>query len=70
MNKYRHTFNLLDGTEIVTESESRELCHITIGSETAFYVETEYALYTMPFFNVSYIETEEIDGEAEELCEE
>ena len=61
MHKYKHTFHLLDGEEIEAVSESPVICHITFGNETSFYVETVDILYTIPFFNVSYIETEETD---------
>lgn len=61
MDKYRHTFYLIDGREIVGYTENNGICHITFGSETAFYVENGEITYAIPFFSVSYIETEEMD---------
>lgn len=62
MYKYKHTFHLLDGTNIEAMAENEGICHITFGNETAFYVQTEDVCYTIPFFNVSFIETEELYG--------
>ncbi len=61
MDKYKHTFYLLDGTELVGYTETNGLCHITFGGETAFVVDDGESTYTIPFFSVSYIETEEME---------
>ena len=59
--KYRHTFYLISGEVFVTYSESRELTHITFGRETAFLASDGKKGYTIPFFSVGYVETEELD---------
>ncbi len=61
MDKYRHTFYLISGDPLEIETESRDLCHVTFGDETAFIVEGEHITYTIPFFSVGYIETEEME---------
>lgn len=59
-DKYRHTFYLISGEVLVTYSPSKELTHITFGNETAFLAGDERRYYTIPFFSVGYVETEEI----------
>ena len=61
MYKYTHTFHLLDGTEIVVKAENEGLCHISLGNEVAFIAYGDGVTYTIPFFNVSFIETEDIE---------
>lgn len=61
MAKYRHTFYLIDGKELSGYTEINGLCHITFGKETAFFLENEGVTYTIPFFSVGYIETEELE---------
>lgn len=58
--KYRHTFYLISGEVIVAYSSSKELSHITFGNETAFIASDDEKYYTIPFFSVGYVETEEI----------
>ena len=58
--KYRHTFYLINGEVLVAYSISKELTHITFGNETAFIASDNHKYYTIPFFSVSHIETEEI----------
>lgn len=60
MYKYTHTFHLLDGKEIVVKAENEGLCHISFGREVAFIAKGDDVTYTIPFFNVSCIETEEL----------
>lgn len=60
--KYRHTFYLINGEILVAYSASKELSHITFGNETAFIASNYNKYYTIPFFSVSHIETEEIGG--------
>lgn len=61
MAKYRHTFYLISGEVIVTYSESKELARVTFGRETAFLASDGEKEYTIPFFSVGYIETEELE---------
>lgn len=60
---YRHTFYLLSGEVIVAYSSSKELSHITFGKETAFLASDYKKYYTIPFFAVNYVETEEVSDE-------
>lgn len=59
-DKYRHTFYLISGEVIVAYSPNKELSHITFGNETAFLASDDRKYYTIPFFSVGYVETEEI----------
>ena len=59
-DKYRHTFYLISGEVIVAYSPNKELSHITFGNETAFLASDDHKYYTIPFFSVGYVETEEI----------
>ena len=59
--KYRHTFYLISGEIFVTYSDSKDLSHITFGRETAFLASDGKKEYTIPFFSVGYVETEELD---------
>jgi hypothetical protein len=59
-DKYRHTFYLVGGEVIVAYSSNKDLSHITFGNETAFFARDDHKYYTIPFFSVGYIETEEI----------
>lgn len=60
---YRHTFYLIDGTEKVSHSESAELGYMSFGREVAFIAYEDGLRYTIPFFSVGYIETEEVEDE-------
>lgn len=59
-DKYRHTFYLISGEVCVAYSESKEIAHITFGRETAFVASNGTITYTIPFFSVDRIETEEL----------
>jgi hypothetical protein len=59
-DKYRHTFHLISGEILVTYSPSKELAHVTFGKETAFFASNDDYSYTIPFFSVGYVDTEEI----------
>lgn len=60
MDKYIHTFYLISGEVIVAYSEAKEIAHITFGRETAFVASDDNVTYTIPFFSVDRIETEDI----------
>lgn len=59
-DKYRHTFYLLSGEVIVAYSPTKDLTHITFGRETAFLASDNDKYYTIPFFAVNYVKTEEL----------
>ena len=58
--KYRHTFYLHSGEVLVAYSKVKDLTHISIDGETAFIADNGVVQYTIPFFSVGYVETEEI----------
>jgi hypothetical protein len=58
--KYRHTFYLHSGEVIVTYSQVKDLTHLTFGEETAIIADDGKIQYTIPFFSIGYVETEEI----------
>ena len=60
LDKYRHTFYLIDGKALVTYSPSKELAHVTFGRENAFLACDDDKQYTIPFFSVGHVETEEL----------
>ena len=61
--KYRHTFYLHSGEVLVAYSSVKDLTHISFGGESAFIADNGEVQYTIPFFSVSYIETEQIETE-------
>lgn len=57
--RYTHTFHLLNGDKVVAYSNSKYLPHLSLGREVAFVMQNGEEEYVIPFFNVSYVETED-----------
>lgn len=59
--KYRHTFCLVSGEEVVAVSDIGEPISASLGGERVFYAMDESGVrYMMPFFSVWYVRTEEV----------
>lgn len=59
---YRNTFYLVNGDEIVTYSNSRELESYKYEDVAVFVSEKDKMRYTIPVISILYIETEEVDN--------
>lgn len=62
---YKHTFWLVDGEEIVTHTERREIPTMNYGEVVTFVSREGRHEYTIPVLSIMYVDTEEVLEEDE-----